>query len=156
MLAALASGGKAWVVQPLGFPQGTAHPRPVVLVTPGDEDPTVLTGIRAAGSHTRLAALGLDAGPVVGRDGDLSIAIARVRQADVEALPLARQVALIERRQGANGGVQRRGAVDDGRPGANRRHALLAGDHGDAGHGLADGVVADLIAIGAKLAIRGD
>src|SRR2546426_12112969 len=52
--------------------------------------------------------------------------------------------------------MQRGGAIDDGNSRANRRHAVVAGDHGDARHGLADGVVADLIAIGTELPVRGD
>ena len=52
--------------------------------------------------------------------------------------------------------MQRRGAVDDGHAGANRRHAFFAGDHRDAGHRLADRVVADLLAVGTELPVRGD
>src|SRR5207237_5088748 len=83
-------------------------------------------------------------------------AVAGVREADVDALPLSGDVALVERGQGADGGVQRGGAIDDGHAGANGRHAVFAGDHGDAGHGLADGIVADLVAIGTELPVRGD
>ena len=128
----------------------------MVLVASANKDPAILTGIGTAGSGIRPAPPGLNAGSVVGGDGDLGKAVARIRQAHVDALPLARNVALEEGRQRANGGVQRRGAVDDGDPGANGRHALFAGDHGNTGHHLADGVVADLFAIGAKLAICRD
>src|SRR5882672_2786442 len=93
---------------------------------------------------------------MVGGDGDLGQAVAGIREADVDALPLSGDVSLVERGQCADRGVQRSGAVDDRDAGANRRHALVAGDHGDAGHGLADGVVADLLAIGTELPVRGD
>src|SRR6267378_3691601 len=93
---------------------------------------------------------------MVGGDGDLGQAVAGIREADVDALPLSGDVSLVERGQCADRGVQRSGAVDDRDAGANRRHALVAGDHGDAGHGLADGVVADLLAVGTELPVRGD
>src|SRR5262249_23874378 len=52
--------------------------------------------------------------------------------------------------------MQRGGAIDDGNAGPDRRHAVLARNHGDAGHRLADRVVADLIAIRPELTVRGD
>src|SRR5215470_8463014 len=103
MFAALTAVGKARVVQPLRFPQGAAHARPVVLVAGANEDPAILAGVGAAGSGISPAPPGLDTGPVVGGDRDLGKAIARVRQADVDALSLSRQIALVEGRQSANG-----------------------------------------------------
>src|SRR5262245_11592084 len=102
VFAALTAVGKAWIVEPLWFAQGAAHARPVVLVAGANEDPAVLAGIGAAGRGISPAPPGLDAGPVVGGDGDLGKAVARVRQAHVDALPLARNVALEEGRQRAN------------------------------------------------------
>src|SRR5882762_4691940 len=156
MRAALAASGEARVLLPLGFPERGAHSMPVMLVSGNDQDPTVLAGEHATGSRIGPAPLGLGSGSVVGGDGDLGQAVARVCQADVDTLPLSRNVSLVERCQSSNRRVQRGGAVDDGDTGANRRHALFAGDHGDAGHRLADGVVAYLVAIGTELPVRRD
>ena len=154
--APLVTGGEPGILQPLGLAQGVADPVPVVLVTGGDEDPAVLAGIGTAGRSRRLAAPGLDARAVVGGDGDLGVAVAGVGQADVNGLALAGCLPLVEGGQGADGGVEGGGPVDDGNTGADGGHPLLAGDHGDAGHGLADGVVSDLIGVGAKLAVGGN
>src|SRR5262249_44293742 len=77
-------------------------------------------------------------------------------QADIDALPFAGDASLVQGGQRPDGGVQRGGAVDDGNSGPHGRHALVTGHHGDPRHGLADGIVADLIAIGAELPVGGD
>ena len=129
---------------------------PVVLVAGRDEHPAVSTGVGAGGRSGRLAAARLDAGAVVGGDGDLGVAIAGVGKAGVDGLADAGTLTLVQGGQGANGGVERGGAVDDRHAGADGRHALFAGDHGDTGHGLSDGVVADLLAVGSELAVCRD
>ena len=58
--------------------------------------------------------------------------------------------------QTADGCVQRGDAVDYGHAGPDGGHVVVAGEHGDAGHGLADGVVADLVTVGAELTVGGD
>jgi hypothetical protein len=68
------------------------------------------------GSRPGVAALGLDPGSVIGRDGDFGQAVAGVRQADVDALPLSRNASLEESGQRADGRMQRGGAVDEGIP----------------------------------------
>src|SRR6266571_2232989 len=69
---------------------------------------------------------------------------------------LPRSWRVVKRGQGPDSRVERGRAVDDRDPGANRWHAVFAGDHGDAGHGLADRVVADLVAIRTELPVRGN
>ncbi len=58
--------------------------------------------------------------------------------------------------QAADGGMQGSDAVDDGDARPDGGHALITREHGDAGHGLADGVVADLVAVRPKLTVRRD
>ena len=58
--------------------------------------------------------------------------------------------------QGADGGMQGGGAVDDGHTRLDGGHPVLAGNHHDARHGLTDGIVANLIAVGTELAVGGD
>src|SRR5262245_47605677 len=150
ILAALVAGVEARVFLPLGFPQSLAHSRPVVLVAGGNQHPAVL-----AREHVgRTVTFRLDASSVVGTDRNLGVAIACVRQTDVNGLALSRDIALAQGGERANGGVQRCGAINDWHTSANGWHAFLAGDHRNAGHGLADRIIANLLAIGAKLAVR--
>src|SRR5687767_14796934 len=74
MLTAFMATAKARVVLPRGLAQGVAHAGPMVLVTSSDEDPAISTGIHPA----HAVPLGLTARTVVGADGNLRVAIARV------------------------------------------------------------------------------
>ena len=93
---------------------------------------------------------------MVGRDGDLGQGITGVGQTDVDGLTLAGGLPLVQSGHTADGGMQGGDAVDDGHAGPDWRHAFFAGDHGDAGHGLADGVITNLVTVGPKLAVGGD
>ena len=152
----LVAGSKAGVFEPFRFAQGIADPMPVMLVAGGNQHPAVLAGISAAGRGRRLAPPGLHAGPVIGGNRNFGVAVAGVGQAHINALPLAGSFPLVQGGQSANGGVQGGGAVDNRHAGPNRRTALRPGNHGNARHGLPDGVVANLIPVGAELPIGRD
>ncbi len=84
--------------------------------------------------------LGRLSGDVVARDGALQHAHLAIEHRDVDGLPFAAALALVERGEDAHGGEQPRRdvAVRDSRPdGATAR---LAGDRHNAAHGLHDDV----------------
>ena len=93
---------------------------------------------------------------MVSRDGNLSHGITGVSQTNVHGLALSGSFALVKGGQAADGGVERGDTVDDGNARPDGGHAVIPGEHGDSGHGLADRVVANLIAVGAELTIGGD
>ena len=156
VLAPFGSGGETGVLQPFRSPQGIADPVPLVLVTGGDQDVTVLALVYAAGrGAATLAPLGFDPSASVSGDGNLGVAVTGISQADVDGLAHAGPIPLPQCRQNADGGVQGGGAVDEGDPGLHRRPALFPDGHGDAGDAFADGAVADLFGIGAELPVGG-
>ena len=155
VVGALVPGGKARIFQPFRLAQGVADAMPVMLVAGGNQHPAVLAGVGAGRGRRRFAASGFDAGAVIGGNGDFGVAVSGVGEAGVDGLAFAGGFALVQGGQGADGGVQGGSAVDNRHAGPDGRHPLLAGNHGDAGHGLADGVVADLLAVGAELPVGG-
>ena len=149
------AGVEARILQPFRLAEGVADPVPVVLVAGRYQHPALAAGVDARRWRGGIAPFRGNLGAVIRRYRDFGHGVAGVSQAYVHGLPQARRFAFMQRGQSADGGVEGGDAVNYRHSGADGGHSLLAGHHGDARHRLPDGVVADVVAVGAELPIGG-